>query len=67
MREATLVVKEGKCSVCGKADEGVEIQEDFLVRVAVGGVNQLNYETKLSVFVCEGCWSEKFREFKKGV
>jgi len=39
----------GKCGVCGKQDEGIEVKVWWFIKI----------------FICEGCWAKLFRQFKK--
>jgi len=39
----------GKCGFCGKQDEGIEIKFWWFIKT----------------FICEGCFSKLFRQFRK--
>jgi len=47
----------GKCHVCGKEDEGVQLT----TVVTEAGIAELT----IGAFICEGCWSRQFKQFDK--
>jgi ribosome-binding protein aMBF1 (putative translation factor) len=53
------VYSEVRCDLCGKEEEGVEIKTEYTEA-------EVGFVCSMQVSICQGCWSEKFRQFEKG-
>ena len=57
----TIVVRNGKCDVCGKEDEGLAVAIRVLPLFLAVPIH-VHFET----FICEKCLSAQFRKLSPG-